>query len=132
MRANTRIIPVLLFAAFVAACGDGTTAVSNSVVSAVREGNALRISNRTDEARAFAASDPEWLALVDLSLTYFCTTTDSGCLRLPANGSVLVPFSDVGGYGSSTKAITVWTWRVGPDGAGGRQAVMDDAITLKL
>jgi hypothetical protein len=123
-------LPILL-AVFVS-CGDGTTAVANSVVNVAREGNALRISNLTDEARAFAANDPDWLALVDLSLTYFCTTTDSGCLRLPAKGSVLVPFSDVGGYGSSTKAVTVWTWRVMSNGAGGLQAVMDDAITLKL
>ena len=123
----------LLFAAAIAAChSDGPTAVSNNAVRVVREGSALRITNLSDEPRAYAAFDPNWLALADLSLTAFCATQQPSCLRLPAHGSVLVKLTDVGGYSASTKTIVVWTWRVIPNGAGGLQAVMDEAITLKL
>ena len=127
-----RFLPILALAAL-AACNDSPTAVSNGVVTVVREGDALRITNQTDEARAYAAYDPNWLALADLSLQAYCRTWDAACLRLPAHGSVLVPLSEVGGYSTSTKEIQVWTWRVLMSEVNGQlEPVPDDAILLKL
>jgi hypothetical protein len=130
---NRRIFLPLLLAVSLAACKDGATVVTNGLVKAVREGNGVRLTNMTDEARAYAINDPDWLAVASLDLIAACSTTDVACLRLPANASVFVPFTEVGGYSASSKEVQVWTWRVLPNGAGGSlQPVMDDAITLKL
>lgn len=128
-------LPILVAAALVACKPDAIIGppVSNGVVRVVREGNALRISNLTDQPRAYMAMDAGWLALVDLSLIALCNTADANCLRLPANGSVLVPFSEVGGYSAATKEVTVWTWRVVPSTTGGNlEPVLDETIVLKL
>src|SRR5690242_10029480 len=112
---NRRHVLILAAAAALSACGDRITAVTNGAVTVRKEANGIRIDNGTGTARAYIANDPNWLALAstsDLSLMAICTTTDSGCLRIPAHGSVVVPFSEVGGYGSSTKSVVVWTWRV--------------------
>ncbi len=131
---NRRSIVVLLLAVSVSGCfADRVTAVSNGLVKAMVEDGGVRLTNLTNEARAYAINDPNWLALASLDLIAACSTVDTACLRLPANGSVLVPFAEVGGYGASTKQLAVWTWRVLPTGAGGSlQPVMDDAITLQL
>lgn len=123
----------LLFAAAIAAChSDGPTAVSNNAVRVVREGSALRITNLSDEPRAYAAFDPNWLALADLSLTAFCATQQPSCLRLPAHGSVLVKLTDVGGYSASTTTIQIYTWRVLSDIEGVLHVEADDPLVLKL
>jgi len=127
-----KILPMLVLGLAIA-CHDWPTSVSNGIVTVRREGNGIPIVNQTTEARGCLAMDQDWMALADLSLYALCTTADSVCLRLPPNGSVLVPFSDVGGYSASTKKIAVWTWRVLPTGPGGQlEAVTDAAITLKL
>ena len=120
-------------AAAAAACSDSPTSVANGVVRVTREGSGIRIDNLTDTPRAYAAYDPNFLALADLSLLALCNTTDVNCLRLPAHGSVLVPFSEVGGYGSGTTSIVVWTWRVVPSATPGQyEPLMDEGVTLKL
>jgi hypothetical protein len=130
---NRKSFFVLLLAASTAACHDQITAVTNGQVKAVVEGAGVRLTNLTNEARAYTINDPNWLAGASLSLIAVCNTIDSACLRLPANSSVLVPFTEVGGYGQSTSELMIWTWRVMPVGAGGGlQPVMDDPITLKL
>ena len=132
---NRRRLVVLLIAIAVSACvSDGPTAVTNGLVRAVREGNAVRLTNLTSEGRAYNINDPDWLVLASLDLLAACTTVDVACLRLPANASVLVPFTEIGGYNANTTdELIVWTWRVLPNGAGGSlQPVMDDAITLRL
>ena len=125
-------LPILIAAALVACGHDSPTSVSNDIVTVAREGNAIRITNLTTEARGFMANDPNWLALVDLSLTAVCATTDAACLRLPAKTTILVPLASVGGYSASTTSIQVMTWRVLANGSGGLQAVADETITLKL
>jgi len=116
-----------------AACDDGPTAVSNGIVTVRREGEGIRLTNQTAEARGYLAIDQDFMALADLSLIALCATADSACLRLPPNGSVLEPFSDVMGYNASTKKIIVWTWRVLPTGPGGQlQAVTDASLVLTL
>jgi hypothetical protein len=131
---NRRLVLHILAAATLAACtGDGPTAVANDAVSVVREGDALRITNKTDVARAYAIFDPNWLALADLSLQAFCNTWEESCLRLPAHGSLLVPLSEVGGYSTATTSVTVYTWRVVMSEVNGQlEVVSDDAILLKL
>lgn len=128
-----RIASVLLALTF-AACSDAPTASVASDVVRVTPGDAgLRIENLTDTPRAYAAHDPEFLALADLSLLALCNTPDANCLRLPAHTSVLVPYNEVTGYGTSTKSIVVYTWRVVPSGTPGQyEQLMDEAITLKL
>jgi predicted small secreted protein len=128
-------IPLLAFAALAACNTDKITGtpVSNGVVRVVREDNSLRITNLTAEGRGYIAADLNWLALADLSLLAFCNTTDSGCLRLPANGTITVPLSEVGGYSVGIKEIAVYTWRVLPSGTGGAlEAVLDETVLLKL
>ena len=124
---------LLILAATMAltSCADRVTAITNGAVTVRKEATGIRIDNGTNQARAYLANDPEWLALADLSLMAICETTDSGCLRIPANGTAHVPFSEIGGYSASTKTVLVWTWRVLPEGVGGApQAVMDQEITL--
>lgn len=127
---HRRVFLSILLVCLVAACHDGPTVVTNGIISAKREASGVRLTNQANEARGYMVNDPEWLAVADLSFSVLCTTTDSGCLRLPANGSVVVPFADIGGYSATTKTVVIWTWRVMPNGAGGFQAVSDDAITL--
>jgi len=123
----------LALALAVAACNDGPTAVGNGVVTVALEDGGIRIRNLTDAPRAYAAYDQDVLAVLDLSLTAFCNTPDANCLRLPANGSVLVPFSQIGGYSASTRNIVVWTWRVVPSSTPGQYEIMsDEAVVLKL
>jgi hypothetical protein len=131
---NRRSLVVLLFSVAASACyQDRITAFSNGEVKAVLEENGVRLTNMTNEARAFTVNDPTWLAAASLALIAQCSTVDTACLRLPANSSVFVPFAEVGGYNASSEQLTVWTWRVLPNGAGGSlQPVMDDAITLQL
>jgi hypothetical protein len=129
---NRRSLVVLLFALAVSSC-DRITAYSNGEVKAVLEDNGVRLTNMTNEARAYTINDPNWLAVATLSLIAQCATVDAACLRLPANSSVLVPFAEIGGYGETSQQLTVWTWRVLPNGAGGSlQPVMDESITLQL
>lgn len=125
-------LPVVLAALFATGCQEGPTVLTNGIISAKREATGVRITNQTNDARAYMINDPDWLAVADLSFSVLCTTTDPGCLRLPAKGSVLVPFADIGGYSASTTTVVIWTWRVVPNGVGGFQAVSDDAISLKL
>lgn len=122
-------LPIVI-AVLVAACHDGATAISNGIITAKREATGIRLTNQTNEARGYLVNDPAWLAVADLSFSVLCTTTDSACLRLPAKGSVLVPFAEVGGYSATTKSVVVWTWRVLASGVGGLQAVSDAPITL--
>jgi hypothetical protein len=129
-------ILALTFAVALSGCREGATGVTNGVVTVVLEGDALRIRNSGNQARAFAAYDANWLALAstsDFTMLALCNTTDAACLRLPAYGSILVPLTDVGGYSASTTHVTVWTWRVLPVGEGaGLQPVTDETIQLKL
>lgn len=130
-----KLIP-LLWLASLTACADGPTAVvENEVVRVAQESSGIRITNLTDIPRAYLANDPNWLALASASfdLVALCNVPDSTCLRLPAKGSVLVPYAEVGGYSTNTQSIVVWTWRVVPAATPGQyQAEMDEAVTLKL
>ena len=130
-----KLIPILLLASL-AACADNPLGVAeNEVVRVAEEAAGIRITNLTDTPRGYMANDPEWLAValsMPLDLVAFCNTPDSGCLRLPASGSVLMPYSEVGGFGSSTKSIVVYTWRVVPISPGQYQAEYDGAVELKL
>ena len=131
-----RLAAISLVLAFAgAACSDGPTSVTNGAVRVKREATGIRIDNLTDAPRAYLAHDPDLLALANLSLLSMCLTPDKSCLRLPARGSVLVQFSEVAGYGSSTKSIVVWTWRVVASTTPGEDAyeqIMDEAVTLRL
>lgn len=130
-----KLIPILLLASL-AACADNPLGVAeNEVVRVAEETSGIRITNLTDTPRAYLANDPEWLAValsMPLDLIALCNTPDAACLRLPAKGSVLMPYAEVGGYGSSTKSIVVFTWRVVPVAPGQYQTEMDQAVTLKL
>lgn len=127
-----RSVLSVLLALVLVGCSDGPTSVANGVVKVTLEESGLRIENLSDVPRAYAAYDEGFLALADFALIALCSTPDAACLRLPAKSSVLVPFSEVGGYGSGTTTIVVWTWRVVATGAGQYNPAMDDAISLKL
>lgn len=114
----------------VAACPDGPTSVAKAAVRVTREDSAIRIENMTDAPRAYFVVDPEILASANWAL---CNTPDSSCLRLPAHGTKVVPFTDISGYGTSTKTIAVWTWRVVPSATPGQyERATDEAVELKL
>lgn len=129
------LIPVMLLASL-AACADSPMAVVESdLVRVVEEPSGIRITNLTDSPLAYMASDPEWLALVDATfdLMALCSTPDAACLRLPAKGSVLVPYAEVGGFGTSTTRIVVWTWRVVPSSTPGEYQTSEfKSVTLEL
>jgi len=125
---NTKIIPALLFA-FVSACHDGPTVVRSERVSAVKQADGIRLTNLTDKASGYFIVDLNTLALIDWRP---CETQGPDCLRLPANGSILVPFDQIVVGSAASRDVVIYTWWVLPDIEGALHADMDDPVRLRL
>lgn len=97
----------VLLATGLGSCGDPTSGSSTGVVVAV-EGQAFRISNKTSQPLAYAVFDAEILALINWAR---CADPTPECLRLPARGSVLVPFEAISGY-DGNGGVVVYVWKV--------------------
>ncbi len=73
--------------------------------------------------------DKNILALIDWSP---CPSLGPDCLRLPAKGSVVVPFSEIVGYSANTREVEIYSWWVIDNGSGVLSYDLDVPITLKL
>jgi len=128
MTANTRIIPLLLLA-FASACHDGPVAVHTVRISAVKQADGIRLTNLSDHATAYFVVDQNTLALIDWIK---CNQTTPDCLRLPARGSVTVPFSEIAGYSGNGSTVVIYSWWVLIDIEGAPFVDADDPLVLKL
>lgn len=129
---SLKLVPLLLVATLVAtlgACRDGPTAVRSARVRAVKEANGIHLENLTNRASGYFLVDANTLALIDWVP---CVSLAPECLRLPANGRVLVPFSEIVAGGAESREVVIYTWWVVPDNTGALAADIDTPITLTL
>ncbi|HEY0969740.1 MAG TPA: hypothetical protein VGE02_02060 [Gemmatimonadales bacterium] len=117
--------PAVMFGAaaamLMAACAeDGAMGPGEdaSVVRVNRYAAALEIRNPGDEPLGYTVIEAE---LATRALLAFCTDPGPECRRLPARGSVTVPYAQIGGYEAGDREAIVHTWRVVPDGEGGHE-----------
>jgi hypothetical protein len=115
----------LVLVTSLASCRDATS-VEDDVVSVVVEGQAVRLQSQSNHPLAYAAFDAEILALINWAK---CADPGPQCLRLPARGSVLIPFNEIFTGGRVGK-VAVFAWRVVPKAAGGFQTI-DVAVIPK-
>ena len=113
----------------VSACDRGPSAVETARVSAAKEAGGIRLTNLSDKASGYILIDPQTLALIDWMP---CATQTPDCLRLPAKGSVLVPFDEIVVGSAASKEVTIYTWWVLTDIEGGPHVDMDAPLNLKL
>ena len=99
---------ILLLCFLLAACDESPTSPDAvSRVAAVASANGIRLTNNGETPLAFAAIDPRALARLAL-----CVDPSAACVRLPAKGSLFVPYSDVLFFESDTTEATVHWWHV--------------------
>jgi len=110
-------------------CADAVTSASTLRVSAVKEASGIRLSNLTGLAIGYAIFDAQTLAVIDWAP---CATQSPDCLRLPAHGSVFVPFDEILLGGATSKEVTIYNWWVLTDIEGSPQVDMDEPLTLRL
>ena len=89
--------------AAVIACGN-PTGTDPSKVTATLDSQGVLVMNDNDRPLALAALDADILALINWAQ---CTERTPDCLRLPARGSLHIPFSNIGA-GATKIAVFVW------------------------
>ena len=87
-------------------------------VRVIRHAAPLEISNPGREPLGYTVIEAE---LATRALLHFCADPGPECRRLPARGSVTVPYSQIGGYEEGDREAIVHSWRVVPDGKGSHE-----------
>ena len=103
--ATVRVLLISLVATLFA-CTEPTSFENNNVRVQVNS-KGLIVANHTGFWLAVAAFDSDILPLLDWAR---CSTAVPSCLRLPPNGSLSIPFAEVGGDdGSGDIIVYAWT-----------------------
>ena len=92
------------------------TASSRESVEAHATVAGIVATNHATVPAHYLAFEPGWLALVDLAA---CTDVNDPCPRIPAGGTLVIPWAEVGGY-APTVSHYRFSWSlVRPGGASG-------------
>ena len=125
IRIGGGVFGLALLASVVSCDRSPTAPPQEGTVSALSTRSGILLTNRTDSAAAFAAMNSGLLAMIAP-----CIDPGPACLRLRAGGSLLVPYSEVMGYRTDLREVTVYWWHVVPATAGGYQ--IDEVRTIKV
>ena len=109
-------------------CTETAGPVSTGRIRAAWESGGIRLTNLTDDASGYFLHDANSLALIDWTP---CVTQEPDCLRLPAKGSVLVPFDQITVGGADSKEVVIYNWWVLQDIEGALHVDMDAPLVLK-
>jgi hypothetical protein len=113
---------IVLIATTVTACS-ATTAPRTDLLEARRFGFRLILENRTNEPVYYFAVESRTSALIDWSP---CTDpARSECRRVPAGGTVSIPYSDIYGYERGATEAVIHHWHLMVVGAAAGWAVTD-------
>jgi len=136
MAPRIRALMTLGLAGFTLHCGGETVRPADNPlvqsiaedIEVVRVAGGIRLSNGGAEALAFVAWNPEWLGQIAM-----CIDRTTGCLRLGAHASVLVPESELLGFDPAAPEVIVRVWRVVQGGTGGQgRAEVIGEVTVPL
>ena len=107
-------------AMMLSACTDDvvTNFETGALVRVERSDRAIELRNPGHEPLAYIVIEAEFAARANFA---FCADPGPECRRLPARGSVTVPYAQIGGYEDGDREAIVHTWRVVPDGQGGHE-----------
>jgi hypothetical protein len=111
------------------ACQAEPTGAGTDRLRASKHADGVRLDNLSDHPTGYAIFDKNTLALIDWTP---CQTQSTDCLRLPAKGSVVVPFSEIMHYSGPGTEVAIYSWWVLSNGMGPPVVNVDALITLKL
>lgn len=104
-----------------------TALTDTAGVSATRVEGGIRVTNHSERGVAYSIANPNWLGLLAI-----CNDPEPACVRLAAGASVLVPLSEIHGYGSGVTTVTLYWWHVIPDGSGQYKATDPEQVTVTM
>lgn len=105
-----------LLALALVACSDAT-GVTTDKLDVVAAAEGLRLTSQSDADLFYGAVDPESFALwAGPEGVTMCQ--DPACPHLSPHGTATVAWQDVVGWSEATTRVTVYWWRVVPDGDG--------------
>jgi hypothetical protein len=105
---NLRSFAVALATLTLLAC-EAPTSTASQLLAVSADGTALALRNPNAWPVFYLAVDPNFLALADFAL---CTNPDSDCPRVPAFGTVRVPYTDIAGNHTGQTTVRVMQWRL--------------------
>ena len=111
-----------LFLLLSAACNSSSTSAAptdDSAVAVSVSAEGLTLRNPDPDPLAVALFERETAARVMFSP---CIDPSPDCVRLPANGTLNVPLSEIEGWRPDARAVVIYTWRVEPDVHGAYRA----------